>query len=409
MRFNRNIYMRLYQIAFFMPDIFQGGDKYEIEYTLPNPLAVPIDDPGLRDKFWTILSRVLSSKSGSNYKIIQGAMGIDVFEKRLFIVCLTIYQNLLPLFSPHQDAFRPRKQSESEEKYDFANDPEWFYKTIPQDAISKESIAEKSEGVFLSVKTACFFFCKFTPSYLLYKYSLSINKHENEIPLLTHAKEAISQYFCKYTAESFSSITDCLSELFDSLEVYSESRESFKKLQVEERSYWNSWLEKIYDGIIINCLDISERLSAQAGIPVFEYIFQEKCNSSKFVTKDERIRRNNISKSHTARLSQRKKKIQKHINEIKNISKSEKMSIRIACEQYHKKHESELKSINITSPRTLENICCDAKPNKQRSDFSNKAYVKPNYTPAFKNAINDLFHDFVHKSRSSRSTVERTD
>ena len=41
-----------------------------------------------------------------------------VFEKRLFIVCLTIYQNLLPLFSPHQDAFRPRKQSESEEKYD---------------------------------------------------------------------------------------------------------------------------------------------------------------------------------------------------------------------------------------------------------------------------------------------------
>ena len=66
-------------------------------------------------------------------------------------------------------------------------------------------------------------------------------------------------------------------------------------------------------------------------------------------------------------------------------------------------------ALNITSPRTLENICCNAKPNKQRSDFSNKVYVKSDYTTAFKNAINDLFHDFVHKIRSSRSTVERTD
>ena len=238
---------------------------------------------------------------------------------------------------------------------------------------------------------------------MLYKYSLSINKHEKEIPLLIHAKEAISQYFCKYTAESFSYIIGCLSELFDSLEVYSESRESFKNLQGEKRSYWNSWLEKIYDGIIINCLDISEQLSAEAGIPVFEYIIQENFTPVNVVNGEERIRRNKISESHNIRLSQRKKRIQKHVTEIKNISKSEKISIRIACEQYHKKHESELKSINITSPRTLENICCDAKPNKQRSDFSNKAYIKPNYTLAFENAINDLYHDILHKSRSSRS------
>ena len=409
MRFNRNIYMRLYQIAFFMPDIFQGGDNYKIEFTLPNPDAIPLEDASLREKFWTILSQVLSSESGTNYKIIQGAMEIDGFEKKLFIICLTIYQNLLPLFSPYQEAFKPRKRIESEEKYAFVNDPEWFYRTIHQDAISKELIVEKSEGVFLSIKPACFFFCRFTPCYLLYKYSLSINKHENEIPLLIYAKEAISQYFCKYTAESFSHITGCLSELFDSLEVYSESKESFKKLQREERSYWNSLLEKTYDGIIINCLNISDRLSAEAGIPVFEYINQENYTPINCVNGEERIRRNKISKSHNVRLSQRKKSIQKHVTEIKNISKSKKISIRIACEQYHNKHESELKSINITSPRTLENICCDAKPNKQRSDFSNKAYVKPNYPLAFKTAINNLFHDFVHKSRSSHSLAERTD
>ena len=78
------------------------------------------------------------------------------------------------------------------------------------------------------------------------------------------------------------------------------------------------------------------------------------------------------------------------------------MSIRKYCrEVYFPTHESELVSLNIKSPRTLENSCCkNHKPNKHRSAFSNRAYLNPAYPDSFKQTISDIHYDLEHARRS---------
>jgi hypothetical protein len=77
------------------------------------------------------------------------------------------------------------------------------------------------------------------------------------------------------------------------------------------------------------------------------------------------------------------------------------MSIRKYCrEVYFPTHESELVSLNIKSPRTLENIYSKTKPNKQRSAFSNRAYLNPAYPDSFKQTISDIHYDLEHARRS---------
>ena len=73
----------------------------------------------------------------------------------------------------------------------------------------------------------------------------------------------------------------------------------------------------------------------------------------------------------------------------KNISK------RKACKAYFDEHKSELKAIHITSQRTLENICSTKESNKQRSAFSNMAFLKPVYSPAIEKKIKEISHDYL--------------
>ena len=88
MRFNRNIYLRLEQIAFFIPDL--GGRRFEgdtVEYQFQIPLqdSIPVDDPILREKIYSMFFKALHRENIANYTFLQNFMKIDDFEKNYLL------------------------------------------------------------------------------------------------------------------------------------------------------------------------------------------------------------------------------------------------------------------------------------------------------------------------------------
>ena len=93
MRFDRNIYLRLEQIAFFIPDL--GGRRFEgdtVEYQFQIPLqdSIPVDDPDLKNKIYNMFFKALSRENLDNYTFLQNFMRIDDFEYLFFVVCIVI-------------------------------------------------------------------------------------------------------------------------------------------------------------------------------------------------------------------------------------------------------------------------------------------------------------------------------
>ena len=112
MRFDRNIYLRLEQIAFFIPDLRRSeGDTNEYQFTIPSKDSIPVDDPILREKIYSMFSTALHREYIANYTFLQNFMRIDDFEHLFFIVCVVIYKRLSVLFSPYKEIVLSTKKS----------------------------------------------------------------------------------------------------------------------------------------------------------------------------------------------------------------------------------------------------------------------------------------------------------
>ena len=411
MRFNRNIYMRLYQIAFFMPDPQKGPTgkkrKFKASFLCPETNCIPVDDPLLRDKIDEIIYYVSLIESNRNYKKSKDFMEITDFERVLFFVCQKVYEGLSSLLFQFEEKFKQKIDSKTKRECCIEDAPEGFYKSIPKKAFSEDEIREKSFDMFHSAKTACYFYSKFKPSYCMYNYSEIIRKHEKDIPILKYTKETIASYFCNCPINNYPYIKKVLLNLAYSLEGYSELKHGVRKTYRNKKSLhlWNRFVTKLYDGVLINCINISKELSTK---PVFSMLEFDTYKKDDLISKKEIKRRDRISKAQIDRLSERRMQVKSHIEEISKICRSQKVSVRKACGYYFKEHKSELKLININSQRTLENNYSKTEPNKQRSAFSNMAYVGPKYSPAFRKAINDICHDIMLNYHISRAKKKGT-
>lgn len=397
MRFDRNTYMRLRHIAFFMPDLFYGEKEYKSEYMIGYPNTYPFDDKDINEIIYSMRFSVASLESGSDYLFFQNLMRIDHFEIILFRVCIFAYLNLEPLFSQYKDSINPPNEYNNKGIDKKVDNPVVFYKSIPENDISGDEIKEKSYGMFHSVKSAWSFLCNFMPSVSLYDYSLLINKYKEDIPLLAYIKKDIAQFLCKYPIGSFVRLNELLSNWADALEIYSKCKESIKTLNLQgiDKLYGEYLLKIVHNRINMFCFDISNFLSNKAGALGFDFYFYTDKKIDP-IDEKEKNRREGISKSHKNRLSERRVQIERIKKEIFNKSRSEKTSIKKACERYYEDHKNELNSFRIVSPRTLQNICSNTKPNKQRSAFSNMVYIKPDYSKGFQEKI-DLIYKKIKK------------
>ena len=305
------------------------------------------------------------------------SMEITDFEKQLFVVCIKVYDLLSSLFWEFQDKFYDRLE----------DNPAGFYKSIPQDAFPKETIKEtikeKSLGLFSSLKTACFFYCKFHPSYWLYSYSKIIHKNKSQLQFLKYVKNELYTYFVNRPIRKEASLSVYLDDLSSSIQSFLEIEKDPNALSSQD--YLN-----IIDKIVVDSIDLTNDLVSGLHIP-------------KDLTTNEKKRRKAISENKKKSFSVRQKKVQEHISRIISESRSKKISIRKYCRDiYFPSHKTELNSLDIQSPRTLENICCkNHAPNKHRSAFSNRAYLKPSYRESSQQTIRDIYYELERDKRSS--------
>lgn len=395
MLININHYMRLRHIAFFIPNVME---KKVTKYSIPIPKLIPIDDEKLKKVFFREITSVLSINSDSNIYTAVQYMQIDPFEVKLFLVFVSIYTNLSALFSPYEKDFKSRKKLKTAGKYSFEDDSEGFYKSIPSEAISKDVVKEKSYGMFLSVRKACYFYCKFTPSCWLYAFSVTIKTYKSGIPELVYLRDELANYLCCFPVESFALLNERLSDLQELIETYFKCGDAFEKLKKRERSFWIKWLKIMREGILIKCIGISKEISAESPIPTLKRLFHKKNDP---LQKEEKKRRKRISKSQNKRLSERQKIVQKHIESIISSDYAKKYSVKVACERYYETKKDDLRKINITSARTLQNLCSHTKPDKQRTNFVNRSYLSPTYSKDFQDTIELIYNKIDFSSIDS--------
>lgn len=385
MRFDRNIFLRLEQIAFFIPDLrLSEGDTIEYQFTIPSKDSIPIDDPNLRDKIHSMFSKALSREYLFNYTFLQNVMRIDDFEYLFFVVCAKIFERLSVLFFPDKETVSFAQQLK---KDILQNHYVEFYKSIPQDAITKDMIKEESYGMFHSVKMACDFYYKFYSSYRLYWHSRDIKTHESEIPMLVRTKEIISRFLCSFPLRPFKELEDDLSYLSDLLYIHSETKEKVILTKLQEDSYWRAYKKTVDNEIIDNCIDIAEIHSHNTSIPFSKLILEENPD---LVGEVEKKRRKKSSEAHKKRLEEREAQVQEHIKNVLKKCRSKKISIKEACDEYFEEKATELKACGINSTGTLRNRCSHTKPNKQRSAFFNRAYIRPSYSENLRKSVIEI-------------------
>lgn len=387
MRFNRNIYLRLEQIAFFIPDL--GGRRFEgdtVEYQFQIPLqdSIPVDDPDLKNKIYNMFFKALSRENLHNYTFLQNFMRIDDFEYLFFVVCLVIYKRLSFLFIPYIEGNQTLEESNTNDSWDYS---EHFYKSIPPDAFTRDMIEENSYGMFHSVKMACDFYYKFYSSYCLYWHSSDIKTHESEIPMLVRTKEIISRFLCSFPLKPYKELKEDLSYLSDLLYIRSSTKKDVVSNKLQKDHYWSAYKETLDNEIIDNCIDIAEKLSGESLIPISKLLFEENPD---LVGEVEKKRRNKISETQKKRLEEREVQVQKHVKNVLKKCRSRNISKTEACDKYFKENIAELRECGINSQGTLRNHCVPTKPNKQRSAFFNRTYTKPYYSDDFQKEVIEI-------------------
>ena len=350
MKFNRVILMRLYHIAFFMPDALEKIDQ--------DRLSCESEE---RDKM-----HVPYYEDESYQKDLFELMNITNFEKDLFLICKRIFENISPVFFPFEDKYT--KQNDST----IADNPAEFLKTIPHGIISTEDIEKKSYNAFSSLRSACYFYCRFIQSYYLYSFSDIINKQKNQIPFLKYIKNNLYAFFSNYPIVGTEPIHVYLDDLADSAKAFMHLGKMSKDMKPQE------YLKSI-DKIVVDCMDVTNTLVS--GV-----------KTNKKITVVEKKRRKGISKKKKEIFSERRKKILTHVRNIRQLARVRKASIKATCEDYLPKHRQALKEIGINKCSTLENHCIKKRtdPNKQRSAFSAGLYVEPEYSSPLKTFIKEL-------------------
>ena len=403
MKFNINYYTRLKQIAFFIPNIEENDNITTVElYDINTPdLSDRIDDVETRERINRKLYAVFSRDRSNFYPQCHYLMKINRFEMNLFSVCLRIYNNLSSLFSPYHENYCFRKEQGKETYIPLENHSDEFYKTIPKDAISRKTIREKSFKMFLSLKEASRFFCEFTPSYLLYKNSETINIYEESIPFLTQVKEHLAYYFCGCPVEPYFQICDFLSDLSESLKIYSICYNTLND-SVKDKY----WLEMLYKGIIVNSFDIIQLLSPDVGLSFIQRLKASDSDNELNELEDQKKTnwKNNIKKAKQLSHAKRQEFVEGIKASIEFLKNSEHISARKACDRILKDNKGKLEEIGITSSRTLENqMCPNGDPNKNRQRFNSGFYIKPVYDEVFQRFINNIYNKLEQAERISNA------
>lgn len=334
MKFNCNIYMRLYHISFFMPELFAENKSIEQQSQLDALLPY------------------YEKEKLSNDLVAE--MKISDFEKNLFIACLNVYKKLSPLLEPYVCDFPKRLQDA----------PKEFFNTIPKNI----SIEQSCYQMFKTSRATCYFYCKFTPCYYLFRYSVLIHLGKEQIPVLKYVKNDLYAYFSGCPVTEDCDINVYLEDLVTSLEKF---------LNKHPKASSNDLLLKDADKIIVDCLDINEYIARSS-------------KTKNPITDNEKKRRSSISKSKKKASKNRTENIQKIIQEIKDMAKSKGLSISRCCQIYFKNNKPKLETLHITTFRTLQNLCSGSESNKQRASFSQEKYCFPEYSERFKKDIEDI-------------------
>lgn len=252
------------------------------------------------------------------------------------------------------------------------------------DLVSAKDIENVTKGAFSSIKTACVFYSKFTPSYYLYLYSEAMMKQEKHIPFLFYAKAKLMHFFSCRPVESFKDLNNCLSKLYDFLEMYSAAREA----QID-----SFYLDRIVDGMMINWTLIANTFST--------------IKTPNKVDEKEQNRRTKTSETVRDKNADRRLKLDGILENIRNLIQEEKQRTkkkRIKGDFYRKcfdDYKSELEECGITSPDKLQIKLSRKKMNKARSAYANRFYINIQYDDKFQDSIKYLYSEFKESERTT--------
>ena len=210
---------------------------------------------------------------------------------------------------------------------------------------------------------------------------------EHEIPMLVRTKEIVSRFLCSFPLKPFKELEGVLSYLSELLYIHSEAKGKVVSTKLQKDTYWRSYKKTIDNEIVDNCIDIAEKLPRKTLVPISKLMLEE---NPELVGEVEKKRRKKSSEAHKKRLEEREAQVQKHVKNVQKKCRSKKISITEACNEYYKETTDELKDCGINSIGTLRNRCSNTKPNKQRSAFFNRSYIKPNYPKDFEKTVKKI-------------------
>ena len=378
MRLDRNHYMRLKQIAFFMPDILSKDEEYLNE----NRLDISVDDPLLKIKIQSAIMHVQFLENKDLYREFLERMEIDDIEKILFKACLFIYEAINNLlvdgrFLQKPDYLILQLQENPKEACALLEE------LVEKGTLSLVQIKEKSKDAFNSIKSVCYFYNEFTPSYYLYRCSETIKRMESRFPYLINLKTELYHFFLMRPVDSFCELNASLSDLSASLDLFS-SVESLSKNQ----SVSSFIVNKIYDWVIFNCLETSRMIPLKHGIPK---------------PSDTETRKKMAQTQREKNSEREEKKKELYDRLLIDIDEEEKKTkkkrvVKKVCDYYFNNHKTELEELKITSSQTLQSFVSRFRNNKnsneKRTAFANREYIKPNYNKKLRDEIKYLHDEF---------------
>ena len=353
MRFNRNIYTRLWQIAVFMPIVFSKKNEHELaelDYALPKSMTRETCSEFEK----LVLTAAMTGKDDPTIyqTALLKSMQISIFEEHMFKVCLHVFEKINTLFFPKEDPQRYIREGD---------------KDFVKNKILLEQLSHETYEMFRSVSSALYFYKKFSKAKDIYDHSSTINNAIDLYSFLTHVKTNLFEMFADRPVESSPFVARYL--------VYLSDLDQLIKASIQQNS---SDERTNRDYLFDLCFNLAVSYSSNSRI---------RDNPDK----REKQRRNSISIAQNKRLSERQAQIKKCVKEITANSRSSKSTIKTECYEYFEKNKEKLKSINITSYRTLQNHCSNTEPNKQRSAFFNRTYLALDYSKDFKETIEKAY------------------
>lgn len=378
MMLNVNHYIRLKQIAVFMPDVFNKKNEYEStnepkEYIIP--LSMKDEAKHLSESELMILDAVMTGKNdpGIYQEACLKSMQISEFEITFFEVCMKLYKKLQSIFFPPKNT--KEETAELVFQADFENGPVAFYNSIPRDRLILDEIKEKTCGMFNSVKTASKFYYEFNQIQELYDDSAIINRGIKMFPPLKHLKTNLYEILSKYPKDFSPSFFVYLSDIVQSIKPIIEHGSEPDEADIED---------SLISAIINSCFDF-----------LFTYSAPKNSDNSK--------KNDAISRAKLQQNSERREEVFKYLKPIfESLGDSPKRGQKkTASEQCFRDNESDLNELGIKSVKTLQRYLSQENPNKQRSDYAKKKYKRPKYSPAFQDFIKYLHNEFKDAERIS--------